>query len=98
MTHRCCETARTDRGRATHRRRCLEAAGWVVPGALLALLPKCPACLAAYVAVGTGVGLSATAAGYLRVSLLALCAGAIGLLTARRARRLVRELVSASEA
>lgn len=82
-TPRCCGAVRPRRAG-----RFLEAAGWVVPGTLLALMPKCPVCLAAYVAVGTGVGLSVTAAGYLRLFLLVLCVGALVFLTVRRARRL----------
>ena len=36
------------------------------PGLLLVLLPKCPACVAAYLAFFTGAGLAAPIAEYLR--------------------------------
>jgi hypothetical protein len=57
----------------TVRRACRGIAGWMMPLAVLALMPKCPACLAAYVAIGTGLALSASVAAYLRVTLLVLC-------------------------
>ena len=50
-------------------RRILEAAGYVIPGFLLALLPKCPACLTAWLAVAAGIGLSPRTASRLRVLL-----------------------------
>jgi hypothetical protein len=58
-------------------RRCLDTASWLVPGAILALTPKCPVCLAAYLAVWTGVGLSFRAAANLQLSLLILCVVAL---------------------
>ena len=72
------------------RRCCREAAGWVAPGLGLALLPKCPACVAAYVAAITGAGISLPVAAQLRVGLQVLCVGALALVAARAGARLVR--------
>jgi hypothetical protein len=58
-------------------RRSLDLTAKVVPVAILAVLPKCPACLAAYVALGTGIELSLTAATYLRVSLIVACVASL---------------------
>lgn len=48
-----------------------ELAGAVLPAVVIALLPKCPACLAMYLALGTGVGLSFTVASYVQWGLIA---------------------------
>ena len=76
----CC-----DAGRGPRRGR--DAAGWLASAALLALLPKCPACVAGYVAVVTGVGVSMSTASALRTSLAVVCAASLALITARYARR-----------
>jgi hypothetical protein len=58
-------------------------AGLIVPGALLALMPKCPMCLAAYVAVCTGFTLSSWSAHLLLRSITVLCLGTLALCLAR---------------
>src|SRR4051812_24633475 len=77
----CCATSLRWRQRAT------EMAGWIVPGAVLALLPKCPACVVAYVALVTGMGISMSLASYLRISLIVACAATLSYFAFRLALR-----------
>jgi len=65
----------------------LEAGGWLASGTLLLLVPKCPACLAGYVAAFTGLGLSLPAAAGLRWGIIALLAALLGILTLRLIRK-----------
>ena len=74
----CCAAGKTIAAhRPTWFGRCLAGLRWVVPAALLALMPKCPLCLAGYVALATGVGLSFTVASWLRLGLIVLCVAAL---------------------
>lgn len=73
-------------------RRLGELAPWVVPSAMLALLPKCPVCVATYVAIGTGIGISLPTASYLRTALIALCVASLAFITVRRLRYVRKEV------
>jgi hypothetical protein len=90
-THHCCQTATRGRDNArrpaSRRRRSGELAGWIVPSATLALLPKCPVCVVGYVALATGLGISVTTAAHLRTLLVMLCIVALVVVGARRLRR-----------
>ena len=82
----CCDAAG---GRnTTWVRRVREVFAWALPSAVLMLVPKCPACLAAYVALSTGLSLSLTTAAYLRWALLFLCVASLLFLFVKRLHRL----------
>lgn len=75
-------------------RRLVELAGWLIPGTLLALFPKCPLCVAGYVALATGLGMSLTVATYLRWTLLAFCLGSLAFMASRLFARRLRSPAS----
>ncbi len=68
-----------------------EIAGVIVPGATFALLPKCPACVAAYVALATGLSISFSTAAYIRTSLVIVLVSALVFVAARRVIRWLSE-------
>jgi hypothetical protein len=92
----CCqiETRAGDNSRrsALWLRRGREMAGWLIPGVMLALLPKCPVCVAAYVALATGIGISLPAAAYLRAMLVVLCVASLAFIAPRRLQSLSRKM------
>ena len=73
MTGQCC-TGVT--------RRLSTAAASIVPAAVLVMLPKCPLCLAAWLTVATGVGVSAAGAEWVRASVLVFWIAAVALTAA----------------
>ncbi len=62
---------------------------WAIPVTALALVPQCPMCVAAYVVLFTGVGLSLSVAVAMRWALIVLSVAAIGCLLFRAACRLL---------
>jgi hypothetical protein len=56
-------------------------------------MPKCPACLAAYIALGTGIGVSVPVADNLRPTVLALSFAVLGALVIRVTARYVKRPV-----
>ncbi len=64
--------------------------GWILPGLILLFMPKCPACLAGYLAIGTGLGISLATAATLRSGLILLCLGLLALAAIKGSCRLHR--------
>jgi hypothetical protein len=66
-----------------------------LPTLILAFLPKCPACFAAYVALGTGISLSVAAASVLRTLLIGACVATLvwTFVSALRSARMQRSLL-----
>jgi hypothetical protein len=77
-------------------RRTRRAATWALPSVALALVPKCPMCIAAYLAIGGGLGVSFTTAAHLRTALVWLCWGMLALLAARMTMRFRARFVVAA--
>ena len=64
-----------------------EAVAWAIPGVIIALIPKCPLCIAAYIALA-GIGISVSMAAYIRYGLLTFCVAALLILVVRGFRRM----------
>jgi hypothetical protein len=83
----CCGAA-GDSKTPTWARRVREFFAWILPSVILVLVPKCPACLAAYVTLWTGLGLSLSTATYVRWVLLFLCVASLLFLLVVRVDRI----------
>ena len=66
------------------------AAKWIVPGVVLAAMPKCPLCLAAYVVLFTGCGITLAAASFAWWFVAASCIGVLAYLALSAARGLLK--------
>ena len=98
-TRHCCECAPAQRdhplasgdkaGRESRGffRRASDLMGWLVPAALLAIMPKCPLCVAAYIALGTGIGVSVATAAYVRFVMIGVSLAALAYLVTKSLRR-----------
>ena len=82
-------------GRTTWPHRLATLTQWAVPVTVLTLVPKCPACVAAYVLLFSGIGLSLPAAAAIRWMMLALSIGALIYLMCRTARRALARVPAA---
>jgi hypothetical protein len=68
-------------------RRAWESAQWLCPAALLVLMPKCPLCVAGYVALFTGIGITVSAARWIQILLPAFCLSSLAYLAVRYWRK-----------
>jgi hypothetical protein len=68
-------------------RHCPQVVSSVLPTVILVLLPKCPICIVAYIAMVTGIGLSLPVTAHLRTLLVVLCATSLIYFVARQIHR-----------
>jgi hypothetical protein len=74
--------------------RFLNFVGWIVPTAILALIPKCPACVAGYAIIGTSVGFSLSASAQLRLAVIVLCVVSLSYLGTKSVLSVVTRIAS----
>jgi hypothetical protein len=76
--------------------RAWRSAQWLFPTALLVLMPKCPLCVAAYIALFTGIGVTAATGRWIQILLLVFCLSSLAFLAVRTWRRSWSSMNSAS--
>jgi hypothetical protein len=68
-------------------RRAWQGVQWLFPAAFLVLMPKCPMCVAAYIALCTGIGVSVSTAWWIQMLMIGLCVTSLAYLAVRFWRR-----------
>jgi hypothetical protein len=61
--------------------RAWRAIQWLIPATFLMLIPKCPMCVASYVALFTGIGIGFSTARAIQILMVVLCVAALAFLT-----------------
>lgn len=94
--HDCCAFKAAGSGNATAvgwwvraRRYSSELAKWLLLGVILAVLPKCPLCVMAYVTVATGIGISFSTAATARILIIAACITVLAYVVAKYIYRMI---------
>ena len=92
MRNECCCHDRSDvpAARQSWTRAVRRAVSWIVPSVVLAAMPKCPVCVAAYVALFTGCGISLATASSLWWVVVTGCVGTLVYLAAQTLRCVLR--------
>jgi hypothetical protein len=74
-------------------RRAWRSIQWLFPATLLVLMPKCPLCVVAYLALFTGIGVSVSTARWIQILMLVFCLTSLSYIAVRYwRRRLTRAL------
>jgi hypothetical protein len=68
------------------RRRAWQSIQWLSPATLLMLTPKCPMCVAAYVALFTGTSITVSTARWIQILMPMLCVTSLAYLAVRHSR------------
>jgi len=75
-------------------KRVVKAISKTVPGIMLVLMPKCPLCMAYYITLVTGAGVSFTTAKYLRITLLLVCISCFLYIAIMQLQKIYRQYAS----